>query len=102
MNYDAYIKGNEWFIVAESFDFRKYNRGAYDSKKRLHLEQEAWKGDIPLMLQGRCPFVSDLFLEVSEELVSSEENFSIFDREGITFLELVKEVEERAYSIVRE
>jgi hypothetical protein len=102
MRYDAYMKGKEWFIVAASFDFKKYNRGVYDSNKRLQLEQEAWKGNVPLMLQGRCPFVSDFLLEVSEELVSSESNFSIFDREGITFLELVREVEEKAYSIVRE
>jgi hypothetical protein len=91
MRYDAYIKGKEWFIVAASFDFKKYNRGVYDSNKRLQLEQEAWKGNVPLMLQGRCPFVSDFLLD-----------FSIFDREGITFLELVREVEEKAYSIVRE
>jgi hypothetical protein len=102
MKYDAYIKGKEWFIVAELFDFSKYDRGVYDSNKRLQLEREAWKGDVPLMLQGRCPLVSDNILEDCAELVSSEANFSIFDREGITFPELVKEVEEKVYSIVRE
>ena len=85
----------DWELIAESFEFGKLNKGIYDQKRKLGFTREAWDGDVPLYLNDYSSFNPDYLIEISKGIVTSEPIFDIFDKEDLTFEEMLEEIGEK-------
>jgi hypothetical protein len=101
MKYEVCINPVEWEIIAEAFDFDKYHRGKYKHENKLGLTREAWDGDIPLYLHDVGFLAPEYYIKISKGVVTPEPIFSIFDKENITFEEMLKEIWRRRTKIVK-
>jgi hypothetical protein len=101
MKYQVNFNTSEWEIIGENFDFNLYYEGRYDDQPRLLLAREAWQGDIPLYLHDYTPFAPSQIIENASGIVSPEPVFSIFDKENLTFAEMLQEIYNRRQEIVQ-
>lgn len=101
MRYKTYICTHEWKIIAETFEFKKLNRSVYDQKRRSNLCKEAWNGNIPLYLHDVGILSPEYLIKISKDVVTSELIFTIFDKQNITFEEMIKEIWERRKDIIK-
>ncbi len=101
MKYQIFICTHEWELIAENFNFEKFFAGEYDHERKLGLIREAWDGDIPLYLHDVSILSPDYIIEVAKGIVTEEPVFSIFDKENITFEEMVDEIWARRREIVQ-
>jgi hypothetical protein len=104
MKYQIFICTHEWEIIAENFDFEKFFNDfeeEYDHTRKLGLTREAWNGDIPLYLHDIGTLSPDYLIEIAKGIVTEDAVFSIFDKENITFEEMVNEIWTRRREIVQ-
>ena len=99
MKYKTYLNPFEWELVAETFDFDKYDAGEYDDIPRC-VYREAWEGNIPLFLHDVGYLDIEYIVKKLENLVTLEPIFSIFEKENLTFREMMFEIWERRKEIV--
>jgi len=100
MKYKIWLTTREWELVAEIFDFDKFYNGEYDDMPR-YVTREAWQGNIPLFLHDIDMFDVKYILEKIENLVTPEPIFSIFEKQNLTFREMIQEIWTRRKEIVR-
>lgn len=100
MKYKVNFTSREWEIISEEFSFDDYYAGKYDDIERLNLTSEAWRGDIPLYLHDIYPFSLDI-LKFIEGVVTPQAIFSIFDKENLTFAEMLQEIWNHRKEITR-
>lgn len=100
MKYDIYINYRDWELIAESFDPDKLNKDVYDQDRRLSFLMEVWEGDMPLYLNDHSSFNADYLKEISIGIVTPDPVFSIFDKENLTFEQMLDEIQERIPEIV--
>lgn len=100
MKYKIYINYRDWEIIAETFEFEKLNKGIYAQKRRLGFLREAWDGDIPIYLNNDDIFIADYLKEISKNVVTPEPIFCIFDKENLTFKEMIQEIWKRRDEII--
>ena len=91
----------EWEIMTEEFGFDAYYEGRYDDTIQLNLAREAWQENIPLYLHDITPFFPDEIIKKAEGIVTSEPIFAIFDKENLTFAEMLQEIWNRRKEIVK-
>jgi hypothetical protein len=105
MEYEIYLNSREFEIVAKDFNFEKYYCGFYNAEARLGLTREAWVASgrfwIPLYLHDVGMLEPDYLIEQAKNIVTPEPMFSIFDKENLTFAEMVNEIWLRRKEIVR-
>ncbi|MEO0092880.1 MAG: hypothetical protein ABIK67_01290 [candidate division WOR-3 bacterium] len=101
MKYTISLNSREWELVADEFDYQKFHLRQYDQAKRLRLYREAWQGNIPLYLHDVGVLVPDYLIELAQGVVTTEPIFSIFDKENLTFAEMIQEIWKRRKEIVK-
>ena len=101
MKYSVSLNFREFEIKTENFSFDKYYQGLYDSKTKLGLTREAWLENIPLYLHDIGKLSPDYLIEKAQGIVTPEPVFSIFDKENLTFTEMLQEIWKRRKEIVR-
>ena len=101
MKYDVVLNSREWEIVAEDFESERFYAGGYDSRPRLSLTREAWKGDIPLYLHDVGVFFPDYLIEQARKVVTPEPVFAVLDVTNLTFAQMIHEIWNRRAEIVR-
>jgi hypothetical protein len=102
VKYEFRANYRDWELIAETFEFEKLNKGEYDQDRRFSLLREAWDGDIPLYLNDYSNFTAVYLKEISIGIVTEEPIFSIFDKENLTFSEMLDAIQERIPEIVKE
>ena len=100
MKYKININYRDWELIAESFEPENWNKGIYDQKRKLGFLMEAWDGNIPLYLNNDDVFIADYLKEISIGIVNPDPIFSIFDKENLTFEQMLDEIQERIPEIV--
>lgn len=95
------IDYREWAIIAETFEFDKYYEKQYDHKKNVAITRQAGQGNIPLYLHDVGVFDPEYLLETLENLVTSDSISSIFDKENLTFREMIQEIWKRRDDIIK-
>ena len=101
MRYEVSLNSREWEIIAKDFDYQKFHQKFYDITNRLGTYQEAWQGNIPLYLHDVGIFAPDYLSEKAKDIVTPDPVFSIFDKENLTFAEMLKEIWQRRKEIVK-
>jgi len=101
MKYEVYINYREWEIIAETFDIKKYNTDIYNYKNRLGCMIECWQDNIPIYLNNDDIFIADYLKEKSVGIVTPEPIFSIFDKENLTFKQMLDAIQEKIPGIVK-
>jgi hypothetical protein len=101
MRYEFRANYRDWELISETFDIDKYNTPFYDYKNKLGCMIECWQGNIPIYLNNDDIFISDYIKEISIGVVTPEPIFSIFDKENITFEEMLDAIQERIPGIVK-
>jgi hypothetical protein len=101
MQYTVVLTSREFEIIAEDFNFDQYHHNFYDSETRLALTREAWKGNVPLYFHDVGVFNPDYLKEKSSGFVTSDPIFAIFDKENITFAEMLDEIWKRRKKLVK-
>ncbi|MEO0092887.1 MAG: hypothetical protein ABIK67_01325 [candidate division WOR-3 bacterium] len=99
--YEVYLSSREYEIIAEDFDFEKYYHGFYDSRMKLDLDREAWVGSTPLYLHYIGTFEPNYLIEKAKGIVTTKPIFAIFDKENLTFAEMIQEIWKRRKEIVK-
>jgi hypothetical protein len=102
VKYEFRANYRDWELIAETFDIEKYRTDTYDYGNRLGCEIECWQDDIPIYLDCYDMFVSEYLKEISIGVVTEEPIFSIFDKENLTFSEMLDAIQERIPGIVKE
>jgi len=101
MRYEFRANYRDWELISEDFEFEKLNKGGYDQDRRLSFMREAWDDNIPLYLNDYSTFNPDYLKEISKDIVTSEPIFSIFDKENLTFEQMVDAIQEKIPAIVQ-
>jgi hypothetical protein len=106
MKYEISLNSREWEIVAENFDFNKFYAGLYDHKHRLGLYREAWSatshgGYIPLYLHDVGILSPENLIKQAQNVVTAGSIFAIFDKENLTFAQMIQEIWKRRKEIVK-
>lgn len=101
MKYKININYRDWELIAESFEPEKWNKEIYDQKKKLGFLMEAWDENVPLYLNDDFVFNADYIKEISIGIVTTDPVFSIFDKENITFEEMLDAIQEKIPGIVK-
>ena len=68
---------------------------------RLGTYREAWQGNIPLYLHDVGIFVPDYLSKKAQGIVTPDSIFAIFDKEKLTFAEMLQEIWKRRIEIVK-
>ncbi len=100
MNFNS----REWEIIAEDFNFDSYYHKQYDASLKFGLDREAWQGNVPLYLHGVNdinPFLPDKIIRKAENVVTPDPIFSVFDKENLTFAQMIQEIWKRRKEIVQ-
>ena len=101
MRYKININYRDWELISEKFEPKNWNKGIYDQKRKLGFLMEAWENNIPLYLNNDENFVADYIKELSKDIVTPEPIFSIFDKENLTFEEMLDAIQKRIPDIVK-
>lgn len=101
MKYKVSLNSREWEIIADDFDFKKYYAKGYDGIRLGFLTREAWQGNVPLYLHDVGIFSPLYLAEQARPVVTAEPVFSIFDKENLTFSDMVWEIWNRRQEIVK-
>ncbi len=101
MRYEFRANYRDWELIAETFEFEKLNKGVYDQKRKLGFLREAWNNNVPLYLNDYSVFNADYLKEISIGIVTTDPVFSIFDKENITFEEMLDAIQEKIPGIVK-
>jgi len=101
MKYNVVLTSREFEIIAEDFNFDQYHHNLYDSETRLALTREAWKGNVPFYLHDVGVFNPDYLKAISRGFVTSDPVFAIFDKENLTFAEMLDEIWKHAKKLVK-
>jgi hypothetical protein len=101
MKYSVSLNSREFEIKTENFSFDKYYQGLYDSETKLSLTREAWQGNLPVYLHDVGILAPDYLIEKAKGIVTPEPIFSIFDKENLTFGEMLQEIWKRRKEIVK-
>ena len=100
MKYEFRANYRDWELIAETFDVEKYNTDVYQYKNKLGCMIECWQGNIPLYLNNDDIFEADYMKEKAIGVVTTDPVFSIFDKENITFEEMLDAIQEKIPGIV--
>ena len=102
MKYKIILTSREWELIAEDFDFEKFNHGIYDQENRLGMYREAWQRDIPLYLHDVGIFEPEyLITAASKAKVNTDPVFDIFNKKLLTFAEMIQEIWDRRKKITK-
>jgi hypothetical protein len=101
MKYEIFLNSREYELIAENFDFDKYYQGLYDDETKFSLDREAWQGNIPLYLHDVGIFEPEYLTKQSQDIVTPDPVFAIFDEENLTFAEMIQEIWKRRKEIVK-
>lgn len=100
MKYKVILTSREIEIIGKDFDFDKFYHNLYDNETRLHLTREAWSGNIPLYLHQVGGFDKDYLIEKARGIITDEPVFSIFDKDGLTFEQMINAIHDRRKKII--
>ena len=101
MRYEFRANYRDWELISENFEFEKLNRGDYNQDRKLSFTREAWDNNVPLYLNDYSVFNTDYIKEKAIGVVTSDPVFSIFDKENITFEEMLDAIQEKIPEIVK-
>jgi len=101
MKYVVHLTTREFEITAQEFDFDRFYGRGYDQERKLGLTREAWQRDVPLYLHDIGVLDADYLATRAENIVTREPVFAIFDKEDLTFTEMLREIQTRAKKIVK-